>query len=624
MASPESTGRIGGAPRPSGGGGVKNLLAMFEKGSSAPASPGIQPSRELSPGPKPLSRVRTSFVAIGGKDGQAGFGLQKIPTSPSSPAGDATLAAPFSPGPLANESFATAATEKPEASKPKAVEEPTKKDVTVIPPVSANIEERKSEDATPAPDPAPTPAPKAEVVKVAPQIEKPSITQENKPPKPEPEQTKSAPPKEPVKEKVTTKEPPKKEKPAAKPEQKPVPSGSKSQPQTKPTLASKPPAAKSLTVPTSGSRTKTPSPLPSPRGHVRKPSASMDPAPKPKPRSSSPAKAPPKPRQQTVITPKPRAPMAPIAHKPFVKPDPKEATKPAELKGSAFAPTASWVAKQGGLVLENAHTRRPPSAAAPARNRSTDRTLRRQRSTLSDHAGSRPSTAAAHNSSMSSSNGPPPPIPSSDFLTRMMRPTKSSASKVHEKVETKLFQPALRAGSAMGRNSEEPQSPPRVKRAIRVTSPKRTIRDAPLFRVEPEERAGAESPTPHETNQTVAETAQTEHSDPESIPEEEEGEENKGVRDEDEEEERKHAFQQASTHETVVEEPSEQDEMPPSPERKAPELTISTTESGEDVQHTYVKEDDDGLEDEGHTPTTTSSSATLVQDGDAPDTTKDG
>jgi len=601
---------------------------MFEKGSSAPNSPGTQPiTRELSPGPKPLSRVRTSFVAIGGKDGQAGFGLQKIPTSPSSPAGDTTLAAPFSPGPLANGSFTTAPNEKPEALKPKTAENPIKKDVVIVP-VSTNIEERKSENAASAPDPAPTPAPKADVVKVAPQVEKPSITQENKPPKPEPKQMKPAPPKEPIKEKATIKEPPKKEKPVAKPEQKPVPSASKSLPQTKPTLGSNPSAAKNLTVPTSGSRTKTPSPLPSPRGHVRKPSASMDPAPKPKPRSSSPAKAPPKPRTQTV-TPKPRAPIAPIAHKPFVKPDPKEATKPAELKGSAFAPTASWVAKQGGLVLENAHARRPPSAAAPSRNRSTDRTLRRQRSTLSDHASSRPPTAAAHVSSTSSADNvnTPPPLPSSDFLTRMMRPTKSSASKVHEKAEAKFFQPpfqpALRAGSAMGRNSEEPQSPPRVRKAIRITSPKRTIRDVPLFMMEPEVRPSAESPTPREANQRVAERAQIEHSDPESITEEEEGEEEKkDAREEDEEKEETHSFQQAA-QEIVIEEPSEQNETPSTPEKKAPELTVSTIDSGEDIQYASVKEDDDSMEDEGHTPTTTSSSTTLVHDGDVPDTTKD-
>jgi hypothetical protein len=141
--------------------------------------------------------------------------------------------------------------------------------------------------------------------------------------------------------------------------------------------------------------------------------------------------------------------------------------------------------------------------------------------------------------------------------------------------------------------------------------------------MEPEVRPSAESPTPREANQRVAERAQIEHSDPESITEEEEGEEEKkDAREEDEEKEETHSFQQAA-QEIVIEEPSEQNETPSTPEKKAPELTVSTIDSGEDIQYASVKEDDDSMEDEGHTPTTTSSSTTLVHDGDVPDTTKD-
>jgi hypothetical protein len=573
MASPEPSGRVAVPPR--NGGGVKNLLAMFEKGAAAstPPSPKTPPvNREISPAPKPLGRVRTSFVAVNSKDG-TGFGLQKLPVSPLSPGAENT-GSPFGPALVSD-------------AKPQDTSDPVKKQEE-----APAQEEQKTED--PAPAPVEEATAKVETAETPSGNVPPTVTKADAKPATKEQGKKVAPKKEPVK-----KEPIKKEKAPAKPE------ASSSKTQTKPApTTTKASVPRNLNVPPT-SRSKVPSPLPSPTrkapSHSRTASKDSIAKPKTKPMASKP---PTKPQEPVLgVAPKSKAPVA--AHKPLPKPDSKGATKPVELKGTASAPTASWVAKMGGAPAEAA-PRRPPSSASMNRtSRSTERTLRRQKSLISDRKETvrhpRPATSAAHHTA---------PPPSSDFLSRMMRPTKSSASKVTEKVETTKFQPALRTGSAMGAHGE-PHSPPRVKK---TTSPNRIAKTKPE---EPE----ATSPT--------RKTHFASDSEPEPIPEETEEEAPAPVQQEEapveqsrpqEEQVEAVVEKQEEQVETVVEEQKEvveSDSQEATPEetqpevaaaaveRKTPELTISIDNTPKDNG------------EEVHTPTTTSSSATLVHEGDA-------
>jgi hypothetical protein len=593
MASPEPSGRVAVPPR--NGGGVKNLLAMFEKGaaasSSAPPSPKTPPvNRDISPAPKPLGRVRTSFVAVNSKDG-TGIGLQKLPVSPSSPAaGDSnTLGSPFGPALVSD-------------TKPQDTSDPVKKQEEA----PAQVEEQKTEDPA-----APGEEATADIAKEEPAVETPS---ENVPPKVTKAEAKPAT-KEQGKKVAPKKEPAKKE-----PIKKEVPSkpeASSSKMQTKPAPTSKPAKAtvpRNLSVPPT-SRSKVPSPLPSPTrkapAHSRTASKDSIAKPKTKPMASKPPTKP----QEPILGVAPKS-KATIVHKPIPKPDAKGATKPVELKGTASAPTASWVAKMGGAPAEAA-PRRPPSSASMNRtSRSTDRahTLRRQKSLISDQKEHvrqpRPTTSAAHHIASA---------PSSDFLSRMMRPTKSSASKVTEKVETTKYQPALRAGSSMGSHGE-PHSPPRVKK---TASPNRISREVSKPNSEPHSGSEAASPT--------RKTHFASDSEPESIPEEtEEGapaplqapveeeslpqeEQIEAVVEKQEEQVETEVEEQKDVVEPEAQEVTSVEAQPEvaAVERKTPELTISIEDTPKDNG------------EEVHTPTTTSSSATLVHEGDSPEDPKE-
>lgn len=183
-----------------------------------------------------------------------------------------------------------------------------------------------------------------------------------------------------------------------------------------------------------------------------------------------------------------------------------------------------------------------------------------------------------------------------------MRPTKSSASKVHERVETTKFQPALRAGSAMGRMSVEPSSPPRLKTSSHGSSPKRNSREIPSLAIEAQPGFPAGAPPLPTLKRFAASTppkTQSESSE-EAIPEEQEEEAVRST---------------APQHEEDVIREEEEEEA--TPVKSTPELTITTLESSEDVATRRSRNDDDI--DEDHTPTTTSSSATLVQDGEVSD-----
>jgi len=132
----------------------------------------------------------------------------------------------------------------------------------------------------------------------------------------------------------------------------------------------------------------------------------------------------------------------------FTKPKPKSPTRPQRLPTSATAPTAASAAKLGGNSLSRSpsrasaagttlnrkpstlkkdttatHTRGPPSATTPG--------LKKKASRPSLPAAAHPDRPKSRASTVGSK------APDEGFLARMMRPTASSASKMHEKIEPK-------------------------------------------------------------------------------------------------------------------------------------------------------------------------------------------
>ena len=132
----------------------------------------------------------------------------------------------------------------------------------------------------------------------------------------------------------------------------------------------------------------------------------------------------------------------------FTKPKPKSPTRPQRLPASATAPTAASAAKLGGN----------PVSRSPSRASTAPTSLNRKPSTLkkdatAPHTGgptpasasgikkkaSRPSLPAGTHPDRPKSRGSTvgSKAPDEGFLARMMRPTASSACKVHEKIEPK-------------------------------------------------------------------------------------------------------------------------------------------------------------------------------------------
>ena len=142
-------------------------------------------------------------------------------------------------------------------------------------------------------------------------------------------------------------------------------------------------------------------------------------------------------------------PTSPPASK---KPTPKPPTRPVNLPAAATAPTAASTAKLGGTAPSRSpsrastngtttdrrvpplikrdrlsvQTRGPLSATTPSLQKKTPKAIAHTQ---------RPGTAAIPGLQKKASRASLPP--DEGFLARMMRPTASSASKVHEKVETK-------------------------------------------------------------------------------------------------------------------------------------------------------------------------------------------
>jgi len=140
------------------------------------------------------------------------------------------------------------------------------------------------------------------------------------------------------------------------------------------------------------------------------------------------------------------APSSPVSA--FTKPKPKSPTRPQRLPASATAQTAASAAKLGGNTQSRSPSRASTASAALNRKPSTlkkDPTitqprgppsatttgLRKKVSRPSLPAGAHPDRPKSRTSTVGSK------APDDSFMARMMRPTASSASKVHEKIEPK-------------------------------------------------------------------------------------------------------------------------------------------------------------------------------------------
>lgn len=145
---------------------------------------------------------------------------------------------------------------------------------------------------------------------------------------------------------------------------------------------------------------------------------------------------------------------------PITKPRPKSPTRAVRLPAAATATTASSAAKVGEAPPSRSpsrssvsNTRKPTvlgrDRAAPPSNarKSTARTSLPAGSNESQKAKSRVSTASAK-------------APEGSFLARMMRPTQSSASKTHERVEHAVTKPhPTRTKRKSGGSEEDAKGP---------------------------------------------------------------------------------------------------------------------------------------------------------------------
>lgn len=505
MASPEQT-RVGGA-RPSGAGGVRNLLAMFEKSSSSPSgSPAptgsnpVNPAvHEQSPGPRPLGRVRTSFVAVQGNNNPI-LGLQKAPSpsSPMSPVVSVSDGGKLFGGPLesASEKELGETAQLDEANLRKHDLE-TRNGFTApsfplpmgtaLPPSLENTSNKQAEAV---------PQKLLDSIPMGKDVGEPA-----KPVKAEPKpKPKSVAPKTAVAPKSPTK------------------SMFTSSKTNKAATATK--SGKNLTLPPSKSTTTSPLPSPAlPKSPVRN-AASSSSGSRAKPsttaqvtgpssartRTAAPASttaiSAPKPRQPTAAVEKAKVPAAKKVETKVVR----EPSKPPTIRSSAFAPAAKLAAEQKAAAARS----RPPSSAS-VRNRSPPSSsgMRRGNSGTGSAPGrkdqrspQRPQTSAAIRNPNRTSVGSVTAVPGAsggDFLSRMMRPTTSSAGKGLDKKPGPMNPPQKRSASVASTSRRREKSLPPTTGRLH----KQTTGEGPKI----EEKATTEVPeqfveTPVESNET--------------------------------------------------------------------------------------------------------------------------
>ena len=162
--------------------------------------------------------------------------------------------------------------------------------------------------------------------------------------------------------------------------------------------------------------------------------------------------------------PEKRAPTTSKGPAAVSKPRPKSPTHPVRLPSSLTAPTAASAAKVGGVPP----SRSPSRASAPvsnvarkplARTTKASSVAPKSSTTSSTATRTKPSRTSLP-SSVQTTEQPKTrgsnPKPAEGFLERMMRPTQSSSSKSHEKVELKT-PPKKSAPFKPRRKSEEPK-----------------------------------------------------------------------------------------------------------------------------------------------------------------------
>ncbi|KAF3065806.1 putative mucin-7 precursor protein [Daldinia childiae] len=494
--------------------GVRNLRAMFEqKGENTPPDRGRSPgpsgisvgSPSPSHSPRPLSKVRTTFVAIE-KDGRVGLRRE--------PSGDSVS---VSSRRLSDETDAS--TPQPVPEKPEVLTENMAKNVSAF---KTNLSEEPIPES-----PIPTAPPKS-----------PEKSPEKSPPKKESRSPALAP--NPNPDKVTDEEETKTKLLPGNPTEKSVSRGS-----------SVAPASGRTSVSTNGSKTKTTtttSTKPAPKAistaaksvtrapkspNTLKPTGSttkvssgiptLAPQKKSTPASSRERDAPKK--TATTTTTKPAATSnkkpAPIDLPPsgagFVKPKPKSPTRPIKLPSSLTAPTASSASKLGnGTVAAHPPRQSLSRASGNAQHLNVSSTAHRSPSRQSLSGVSTTSTAkglkrgnSAGGRARPSLGLPPKPVSKDhpiikrdghvdeSFLARMMRPTQSSSSKTAEKVP--VTPPRKQSTPSSVQRKAEGSAKKSVTRAQSATNRAKAA-------VEQAKPAGKKSPTAKEVAPVVAQT----------------------------------------------------------------------------------------------------------------------
>ncbi|KFA65609.1 hypothetical protein S40285_04334 [Stachybotrys chlorohalonatus IBT 40285] len=499
---------------------VKNLRAMFEnKGDTSPPDRGRSTGSHESESPRPLSKVRTSFVAIE-KDGR--MGLQRDHSGESS----------VSRRRLSNETDAESTSTFPDKSSininddssraarrlfvhepiPESPRDPPDMTNSTGPPVdTGNIRAQEPVGDKPAETDLSTEEPKPSPAD--------GITNGNSPPvaATEPVHTAKA----------------SKEKPATKTSARTTTST------TKPTSQPVAKLTATATAPARAIKTQNPKPLTkaSDKANVKKtPSATSS-------KSTATTAAATAKTTNTTAGKKP-APLntSTTSDTGFVKPKPKSPTKPVHLPSSLTAPTASYVSKvnaPGQMLPRQSVSRQsgnlqPPGANSRSPSRASDsvKTLRRQASTISHP---RPSIGPPPKK-VSQAEKPASKAPvqvDEGFLARMMRPTQASSSKTSEKAPVTpprktVRRPATassshRDGSGLkgthantgspSRTPPKASSKPSPSIAVKVEAPE-TLASEPSDSLRAQEplkaTAGEDSAQTDVSNELVAEVAQME------------------------------------------------------------------------------------------------------------------
>ncbi|KAH7005142.1 hypothetical protein EDB82DRAFT_70830 [Fusarium venenatum] len=447
---------------------VKNLRAMFEnkgdtspeRGRSSGASTPVQGTSVVSESPRPLSKVRTNFVAIE-KDGR--IGLQRDPSHESSVSRrrlsmdtDAESVSTVPDKPSASLEDA------PRGNKPFFQEDIPESPRLPIDPPKTPTEQMGAVTDEPSVNPdkqidkeeeLPSLLP-AEPALVEPAPEEPA------PEEPAPEEPAPASPKKENKEKkpeaVSAAPATTNGKPKVGTVKELAPAAIVKAATPKKTTTARPSA-----ISTKAASTKPPAKSPS----ATKPPTSTTHKPESKPTAKTVPVAKKEPRQASVATSTATRPAATTASKKpqplkpttsdtgFVKPKPKSPTKPVQLPASLMAPTAASGAKTGRQAQPissqnlNVPARPGSRASATGTSASTGKTVKRQ-----------PSNVGRPRPSL----GPPPKKPSDPtharkeapvdegFLARMMRPTQASSSKTAEKVPTTPPKKTAKRSSSSG------------------------------------------------------------------------------------------------------------------------------------------------------------------------------